>query len=172
VKAPPKGSRVDKAAEAVAAGHFWRAKEILRGRLRAHSFDPEVYEQLGLVLLRMGDHLEAGKFLLLSGKRTPEYEESIRVFIRRYAHAPWQNMLAAFPRNARRCSWSELPAQARADLEAAGVPKRPATERVSRIAQTGRNAKMGWVGLLLILLFFAAVGFVVAVLIVHFHYEV
>lgn len=49
------------------------------------NFDPGLCEQLGVVLLRMEDRFEAGKFLLLSGQRRPEYEHAIQLFFRRYA---------------------------------------------------------------------------------------
>ncbi len=59
--------RSDAVAEALATGKLWRAKEILSGRIASQPFSPELYEQLGALLLRMGDDLAAGKFLLLSG---------------------------------------------------------------------------------------------------------
>lgn len=82
---PRKEPAADRVAEALAAGELWRAKEILRGRLRSREFDPGLCEQLGVVLLRMEDRFEAGKFLLLSGQRRPEYEHAIQLFFRRYA---------------------------------------------------------------------------------------
>lgn len=43
------------------------------GSVGSGSFDPVLYEQLGQALLRMGDDVQAGRFLFLSGVRRPEY---------------------------------------------------------------------------------------------------
>ena len=163
---------IDKVAEAIAAGQLWRAKEILSGRVRSRSFDPDLFEELGRVLLKMGDELEAGRFLLLSGKRRPEYQDAIGLFFQRYSRAGWQNMLASLPAAVRACSWSELPQQLRADLEAAGVPPRSDTDIWPSASSDSPKGKMGWAAILIVVLGLVAIGFVLAVLIVHFHYEV
>jgi hypothetical protein len=165
-------ARADKVAQAIAAGRLWRAKEILGSRIRAQPFDAALYERYGQVLLGMGDHLEAGKFLLLSGVRAPEYTAPIELFVRRYSGGRWQHIFATLPRGARRCSWSALPAQARADLEAIGVPVRSSHEPVSSaLPPRGPDARLSWFLVLVVLTILAAVGFVVAVFIVHFYYE-
>jgi hypothetical protein len=101
----------DKLAEALNAGRLWRAKEILGGRIASQPYSPALYEQFGALLLRLGDDLQAGKFLFLSGVRQPAYEAAIELFIRRHSRTDWQNVVSAFPSAVRRCAWSELPQQ-------------------------------------------------------------
>ena len=72
--------RVD---EAVRRGEIWRAKEILRGSIRSRGYDTELYERYGRLLLDLQETLEAGKYLLLSGMRRPEYEASIELCLSR-----------------------------------------------------------------------------------------
>jgi len=50
-------AKTDKLAHALAAGQLWRAKEILTGRIGSGRYQPDLCEQLGLLLLRMGDDL-------------------------------------------------------------------------------------------------------------------
>ncbi len=157
----------DKLAEALAAGHMWRAKEILSGRISSRAFDAHLYEQLGEVLLRMGDDLEAGRFLFLSGARKPAYAPAIALFLSR--HAGQGKMARALPRSARRCRWSDLPPQTRADLQAAGIRGLWDTDLLSSAARgEARHASTGCVGPAMLLLLLIAIGFVIAVLIARF----
>lgn len=103
------------------AGRIWRAREILEGSLPTFGYDPELYERLGRVLLRMGDLPGAGRFLFLSGARADEYREAIDLFRRRHSKA----ILAAFPRAARGCPRSRLPPAVADELRELGVPERP-----------------------------------------------
>ncbi len=70
------GSSLDRADQAVREGRLWRAKEILQGGMRSAGYDVVFFERLGVLLLRMGDLLEAGKFLFLSGRREPDCAQS------------------------------------------------------------------------------------------------
>jgi hypothetical protein len=167
----PRHPSADRAAEALAAGQLWRAKEILWGRLRSRPFDAELYEQLGRVLLQMGDTLEAGKLLLLSGRRTPEYEGAIRLFVERYARTPWQRIAALFPATARRCAWTDLPDRARADLAALGIPESFGVDSLNTRLRSPATRAPRWVGVLVLALVVALSGVVLAVLVVHFFLE-
>ena len=92
-------AKVDKA---LSNGTLWRAKEILQGNIACSpGYDAEIYERYGQVLLQMGDLLEAGKYLFLSGKKEPTYEEPIELYLRRFAKPGLHILYYTFPRNAR-----------------------------------------------------------------------
>jgi len=90
-------AKVDKA---MAEGEYWRAKEILQGNVHVRGYDIDVYCCLGEVLLKMGDKVEAGKYLFLSGVRKKEYEQTIELFLNRYSKNADQ-LLYVFPKSAR-----------------------------------------------------------------------
>jgi len=69
---------------ALNAGETWRARDWLGGRLASTPCSPDLYEQMSVVLLRMGDVPEAGKYLFLSGRPDEEYDAPIQVFLRRH----------------------------------------------------------------------------------------
>ena len=161
----------DKVQRALDNGELWRAKEILRGRIRNMPFDALLFERYGQVLLRTGDNLEAGMFLLLSGVRKPEYVDAIALFLRRYSRGRWERSFSTFPRSVRRCRWSELPAAARNDLAKLGVPVSRDGDELFFGPWRRRNADISNAGCVVGLLALAAIGFVIAVFIVHFFLE-
>ncbi|GEM_PF-2206091 len=59
----------ERADAAIAAGKLWRAREILQGNIALHGYDQHLFERYGQVLLQLGDAMEAGKYLFLSGDR-------------------------------------------------------------------------------------------------------
>lgn len=81
----------------LAQGRLWRAKEVLQGAI-SNGYDRELFERLGLVLLRMGDLCEAGRYLFLSGRREAAYQESIGLFLSRHQRNP-RALFAAFPQS-------------------------------------------------------------------------
>ena len=89
--------KVDKA---LSEGALWRAKEILQGNI-ANGYDHEIYEKYGQVLLQMGDLPEAGKYLFLSGKSLPEYEEAISLYLKRHTKPNPFHIIYTFPKAAR-----------------------------------------------------------------------
>lgn len=147
-------NRIDKLEAALAAGQLWRAKEILAGRLGSGGFDATTCEQLGRVLLQMGDDLQAGKYLFLSGVRAPEYAGPIELFRRRHGRAGWQSLLGSLPASARRAAWADLPAALREDLRAAGVPQGAGDETIRRSTERHalRRSAAGCATFLLVLL--------------------
>jgi hypothetical protein len=100
----------EKSEREIAQGNFWRAKEILQGALSNAGYDTELFEKLGVVLLKMGDLPEAGKFLFLSGVNQPEYEEAVAIFLRKYAkkRRPLE-LYRTFPRAAKLSSLAAYP---------------------------------------------------------------
>lgn len=150
----------DKADQALAEGKLWRAREILGGRVASGPFDPHLYERLGTVLLRMGDDIEAGKYLFLSGVRTTEYASAIALFLQRHSRSGWRSLVATFPTRVRRARWADLPAEVRTELQAAGVPVKdagtvsPALDRHAREASGFGGcavAVLGGIGVVMLL---------------------
>ena len=107
----------------VAAGRLWRAKEIIRGNIANAWPHPKVVERYGQVLLGLGDELEAGKYLWLSGVRTEQYEKSIALFLSRHGRHGKKVLLAQLPKTLRRVEFDQLPAEVQRDLTGLGVSR-------------------------------------------------
>lgn len=117
----------------IAAGRLWRAKEIIRGTIGNAWPDSEVVERYGQILLLMGDDVEAGKYLWLSGVRRGEYDPAIALFLRRHARHGRENLLAQIPKSFRRISLNELPPEIRNGLAEYSI-------RHSDFGRIGRSA--------------------------------
>lgn len=105
------------------AGRAWRAKEILRGSLAnpSQAADPELLEFFGALLDRLGDRLEAGKLLYLSGRRAERYDAAIALFLERSERLPGEQFVALFPKAIRFQGLGCLPEIVRRDLAERGV---------------------------------------------------
>jgi len=101
-------------------GNFWRAKEILQGRLAGCKYDCELYERYGNVLLKMHDDLEAGKFLFLCGRREPRYEKSINLYLDRFGEKQTGGLFETFPHSAQNSSIERFPEEVLVMLEKSG----------------------------------------------------
>ncbi|GJL65952.1 MAG: hypothetical protein NPIRA05_09230 [Nitrospirales bacterium] len=100
---------LENARAALNEGTLWRAKEILQGNISSHGYDSKIFEYYGQVLLRMGDDIEAGKYLFLSGARDKEYLEPINKFLNRFRNTTISDLQSNFPRSVRRIQLKELP---------------------------------------------------------------
>jgi hypothetical protein len=159
----------DKVQAALSDGNLARAREILWGRIRSNGFSVSLYEQLGVVLLRMGDASEAGKFLFLSGKRAPEYDEAIALFLRRYSRPGWRSLVESFPRRVKRGTWAALPSNVRVELEAAGVPHQNDSQYIFKTLRKYAHKQLSgrqWLALFLGILF---AGLLVSVVVTYLH---
>lgn len=105
----------------LSVGRGWRAKEILSGNIRAGLVSPEILERYGVLLESLGDRLEAGKYLYLSGVRRPEYEYPIALFLQRHSKLDGPALVSRLPNAVRRIPFNELPPAVQADLDARGV---------------------------------------------------
>ncbi len=101
-------------------GTLWRAKEILQSHLATSKYDVTLYEQYGQVLLAMGDTMEAGKYLFLSGVRNIAYTEAISLYFKRHGHKDIHNILGTFPKSARQAEFNAYPKIVIQELESAG----------------------------------------------------
>jgi hypothetical protein len=111
---------IQRAQEQIEAGKLWRAKDILRGSLSNYPFSPELYQAYGELLLRMGDLRDAGKFLFLSGKREPTYENSISIFLSQFPDVKKEQFYSAFPARARLSKLSDYPVVVAEELKKRG----------------------------------------------------
>ena len=144
------------------AGQLWRAKEILAGRIGSGPFDAATYEEYGTLLLRMGDDLQAGRYLFLCGQRRPEYQAAIDLFVSRFGRAGWRSLVAAFPAAAKRCSWAALPTRVREELRAAGMPARAEGRVLAKTLRSYPTGGPSWVGCLIVVLAVIALGLLLA----------
>ena len=135
----------EKADKEVSEGNLWRAKEILQGSIPNAGYDRDLFERLGTVLLIMGDLPEAGRFLFLSGRRKPEYEQAIGIFLKKYGKN-WSGLLQTFPRVARLSKLSGYPEVVRRELEQLGVPGVLKKEPIfsSRYSETLKSKVIAW----------------------------
>lgn len=105
----------------IAAGRPWRAKEIVRGTISNAWPEPDVLERYGRLLLDLGDELEAGKYLWLSGMRSPAYEKAVALFLARQGRHGRGVLLAQLPKSFRRLPFDQLPIELRGQLRARGI---------------------------------------------------
>ena len=118
---PDEETLYDRVDEAIQRGEVWRAKEILRGNIRLRRYDADLFERYGRLLLDIGEMVEAGKYLFLSGRRSPEYEQAISVYLERHMPNP-EHMYFSFPRAARLNDIDEYPEKVRRRLESIDFP--------------------------------------------------
>lgn len=132
----------------VSEGRLWRAKEILQGNMGWLGYDLDLFEKYGQVLLEMGDTIEAGKFLFLSGRRVPEYEEAIDLYLARYKRKDALNLPAAFPRVARRSRLADYPPAVQQELRGAGIAEAALADLpASAIEQKNKPSRAADIGL-------------------------
>ena len=135
----------------IAAGNFWRAKEILHGQIKYSAYNVALFEKLGFVLLQMKDLVEAGKYLFLSGVRKPEYEEPIGIFLKKYEGKP-HNLFHPFPRSAKLSKISDYPEAVVAKLRELGFTDGLETVHGVTPTSVGSGGKIALVVFLLIVL--------------------
>jgi len=124
-------------------GEFWRAKEVLQGRIANAGFEPELYELLGFVLLEMQDTMNAGKYLFLSGVRKSEYSDAIALFIGRYAKKDIRQLFWTFPKSVQYAPLTAYPAVVHEELEKLGLSQEPLKELRARRLPTEVRDRSG-----------------------------
>jgi uncharacterized protein DUF6584 len=128
----------------IQARRLWRAKELLRGAIASGQIDIRILERYGQLLESLEDRIEAGKYLFLSGIRSPEYEPSIRLFLKRHSRAGPRSLVAQFPTTIRHQPFNELPASVIAELGDLGVTASAFSPRRRR-PTSKPNRWTGWV---------------------------
>lgn len=141
--------------QALSEDKLWRAKEILRGRIGSLPFSPDLYEQYGAVLLEMEDLLQAGKYLFLSGRRRPEYETPIELFLSRYGKKGGKALADSFPTAVKVLSLASLPDNVQLELTSRGLPFEAAQKSISRASiplRTKLTASTAFLGCIVVVL--------------------
>ncbi|MEM8647502.1 MAG: DUF6584 family protein [Pseudomonadota bacterium] len=132
-------TRVD---EALSSGRVWRAKEILQGRLAIPCYDPELYLRYAKLLKEMGDDRIAGRYFFLSGERSPDYKDCIKLFLDRDGKGSFSEFWSAMPAGARTARQQDVPQIVLDELAALGFTQREIkhefqyAERWARVKQS------------------------------------
>ncbi len=85
----------------IAEGRLWRGKEILSSSLSTYGYSREIFFEYAILLMKMGDEFEAGKYFLLSVDDPDSTQERVMtLFLQRFQHDTWQQLLSRFPRSA------------------------------------------------------------------------
>jgi hypothetical protein len=140
----------------LSVGRVWRAKEILSGNIKAGLVAPEILERYGVLLDSLGDRLEAGKYLYLSGVRRPEYDYPIALFLQRHSKLDGPALVSRLPQAIRRTPFHELPAAVQTELDARGVRHSAfgVRERPRVVAQRAWTDHLLMFGAIVVMLFF------------------
>ena len=107
----------ERADAAISEGKLWRAKEILQGQIGSFPYNSALYEKYGVVLLKMGDLIESGKFLFISGARSTEYDEAIEIFLSRHGRTGWRSLIGSLPSQVRNLPLDQFPKPLQGDLQ-------------------------------------------------------
>jgi hypothetical protein len=111
----------------------------------------------------MNDLVLAGRYLFLSGVRSPEYEPAVQLFLRQHGRGGWRSIAGAFPNAAKRLELDEFPEPVRKELAALGMPQSHADRASNAQFASGRS---GWQGMAVltgcILVFLFTVAAVIA----------
>ena len=154
---------LERAKAALREKTLWRAKEILQGNISSHGYDSEIFECYGQVLLQMGDTIEAGKYLFLSGFQNPEYHDAIERYLRRFHKTSATDLRANFPRAIRRMEPVKLPTVVIERLRERGLSEdqiRDATEE-KKTGESSWDEKLiigGCLSIFIILLVIIVIG--------------
>lgn len=101
---------IQRAQAELSDGRLWRAKEILASSLSAYGYSREIYLAYANVLDQTGDHLEAGRFYLLSvDEPDVQQRQLMELFLKRYQKDDWMRLLLRFPKPARLGERSKYP---------------------------------------------------------------
>lgn len=153
-----KEKTLSKVEKVLSEGTVWRAKEILQGSI-GHGYDYDIYEKYGNVLLQMGDLIEAGKYLFLSGKSLPNYEKPISLYLKRYSKSNPSNIFHTFPKVAQLECLSRYPKTVEQHLRSVGCSDRVLKRNSHRKhEETFFDKIKGILILILVIFLFSAAG--------------
>ncbi len=91
-----------------AEGTLWKLKESVQARIAQQDYTPEMYLYYGMVLLRMQDTMEAGRYLFWAGSLDPSHSEATNLFKRRFGRR-WEILVSTAPRRLRYLKMEALP---------------------------------------------------------------
>jgi hypothetical protein len=119
---PDKDDLYQRVDAAIVRGETWRAKEILRGNIGLRGYDVDLFERYGRLLFDLGEAMEAGKYLFLSGRRSLEYERAISGYLARFSPKKPEHLYFSFPVSARLSDIDKYPDEVRRKLEGFEFP--------------------------------------------------
>lgn len=104
----------------IEAKQYWKAKQILRSRIKnIDHYNPELFGLYGEILAKMHDDMEAGKYFFLSNLRGPDYDDKIELFISRYKNTKKKKYISLscqFPKIARYRNIKDFPEPIKSDI--------------------------------------------------------
>jgi hypothetical protein len=112
---------VERVRRELASGRAWRAKEILAGHIAGGRIEDQILEEYGRLLDALGDRVEGGKYLFLSGARSEQYLPSIELFKTRHGRRHGRDLVAQFPSAFRGQAFERIDPALREELAALGV---------------------------------------------------
>ena len=153
-----------RAEQEIIAGRAWRAKEVLRGTLATRA-EPKLLERYGRLLEALGERYEAGKYLFLSGARSPQYRETIDLFLVRTAARKDRDFVQLFPTAVRHLPFAQLAPAVQEELRRRDVKESwftGASPIVPPAKYTLKDRAVMVVGVLIMLIFVLALGLGIA----------
>jgi hypothetical protein len=151
-------------ADAIRKKEHWRAKERLQGRLSQNVYDSELFESYGFVLLAMNDTVEAGKYLFLSGVRTPDYLPAIEAYLSRYSGKGMRQIFHTFPKAAQSAPFSHYPKIVADELQARGFSAKEVAKELQNKSESDASGSSWVLGILFgIVVIALIVGFLISV---------
>lgn len=116
-------STIHRAEAELSNGRPWRAKEILASSLSSYGYSRDIYVAYAKLLTDLGDHLEAGRFYLLSVDEPDDQQRQLmELFLKRHQKDDWMRLLLHFPKPARLSERSKYPIYLRNYLETLHAP--------------------------------------------------
>ena len=82
-------------------GRIWKAKELLRQKIRHSEYNETLFSAYADVLSIMRDDLEAGKYYFLAGLRSEDQKKKIEIFFERHKYEKLVQLTSQFPLSAR-----------------------------------------------------------------------
>lgn len=131
--------------EEIEAGRLWRAKELLRQEIGNSDYDRELFEDYANVLAQMKDDVNAGMFYFLSGDRSPEYQEKIKLFLSVRAKKKLGSLTSQFPHSARFLKKEHFPEPIRTELFQLGLLDSPFGEESCQETKSRRTGLETWI---------------------------
>ncbi len=148
----------------VKLGELGRAREILASRLSQDGYDADRLEQLGCVLLWMGDHVGAGRNLFLSGRHDVPYDAAIQAFLTRFRNCNLRQFVSQWPREVRRISIADLSVAVQDQLRSRGADWRDRAPTLEDLRGHGGSRSWGLIPRAVTWLFLAIAAAIVAYL--------
>ncbi|WP_404308681.1 hypothetical protein [Neorhodopirellula lusitana] len=113
-----------KAAVAAEGGEYWRSREILSSSLSSFAYDRRLLSALSDISFKMGNELEAGRWLLTFVDEPDDKQRSaLDLFVGRHRSGGFRSLLSQLPAGTRPDTLEDSPAYLRSVLVELDAPK-------------------------------------------------